>query len=143
MAYVLPKRIIKDTEPEFDNYAYGFEFPTNSGTLFKPTYSSFEAAKSNLRNLLLTAKGERVMQPEFGTGLHELLFEQMDDVEFEAKIQKVITESVNFWLPYINIDEINIELTNEMKDRNQVGMDIKFSIGDNIQTDNVTFVVQG
>ena len=83
------------------------------------------------------------MQPEFGTGLHELLFEQMDDSEFEVKIQKVITESVNFWLPYINIDEINIELTDEMRDRNQVGMDIKFSIGDNIQTDNVTFVVQG
>ena len=143
MAYVLPKRIIKDTEPEFDNYAYGFEFPTNSNTLFKPTYSSFEAAKSNLRNLLLTAKGERVMQPDFGTGLHELLFEQMEDLEFESKIQKVITDSVGYWLPYIVIDEINIEFTDEMKDRNQVGMNIKFSVGDNIETDNVTFVVQG
>jgi len=34
-------------------------------------------------------------------------------------------------------------LTDEMKDRNQVGMDIKFSMGDSIETDNVTFVVQG
>ena len=143
MSYVLPKRIVKDTDSEFDNYAYGFEFPTNSGTLFNPTYSSFEAAKSNLRNLLLTAKGERIMQPEFGTGLHSFLFEQMDDVEFETNIQRVITESVSFWLPYIKIDEINIELTDEMKDKNQVGMDIKFSMGDNIETDNVTFVVQG
>jgi len=83
------------------------------------------------------------MQPEFGTGLHSFLFEQMDDREFETNIQKVITESVNFWLPYIKIDEINIELTDEMKDRNQVGMDIKFSMGDSIETDNVTFVVQG
>ena len=46
-------------------------------------------------------------------------------------------------LPYINIDEINVELTDEMKDRNQVGMNIKFSIGDNIETDNVTFTLQG
>ena len=143
MSYILPKRIVKDTESEFDNYAYGFEYPTNSGTLFNPTYSSFEAAKTNLRNLLLTAKGERVMQPEFGTGLHELLFEQMEDVEFEIKLQKTITDSVNFWLPYINIDEINVELTDEMKDKNQVGMNIKFSVGDNIETDNVTFTLQG
>jgi phage baseplate assembly protein W len=142
VAYVIGKKIVKDTESEFDSHAYGFQFPTNGGTLFKPTYTSYEAAKSNLRNLLLTAKGERVMQPEFGTGLHELLFEQMG-YDFEGRLVDTITESVNFWLPYINIDEINIELTNEMRDRNQVGMDIKFSIGDNIQTDNVTFVVQG
>ena len=143
MAYVVGKKIVKDTEEEFDNYAYGFQYPTNGGTLFQPTYTSYEAAKTNLRNLLLTAKGERVMQPEFGTGLHELLFEQMEDVEFEIKLQKTITDSVNFWLPYINIDEINVELTDEMKDKNQVGMSIKFSVGNNIETDNVTFTLQG
>ncbi len=142
MAYVIGKKIVKDTESEFDSHAYGFQFPTNGGTLFKPTYTSYEAAKSNLRNLLLTAKGERVMQPEFGTGLHDLLFEQMGD-DFENRLVDTITDSVNFWLPYINIDEINVELTDEMKDRNQVGMNIKFSVGDNIETDNVTFTLQG
>ena len=142
MAYVLGKKIIKDTEQDFDNYAYGFEYPTNGTSLFKPTYTSYEAAKTNLRNLLLTAKGERVMQPEFGTGLHELLFEQMGD-DFEDRLVDTITDSVNFWLPYINIDEINVELTDEMKDKNQVGMNIKFSVGDNIETDNVTFTLQG
>ena len=142
MAYVIGKKIVKDTESEFDSHAYGFQFPTNGGTLFKPTYTSYEAAKSNLRNLLLTAKGERVMQPEFGTGLHDLLFEQMGD-DFENRLVDTITDSVNFWLPYINIDEINVELTDEMKDRNQVGMNIKFTVGDNIETDNVTFTLQG
>jgi uncharacterized protein len=142
VAYVLGKKIIKDTEQDFDNYAYGFEYPTNGTSLFKPTYTSYEAAKTNLRNLLLTAKGERVMQPDFGTGLHELLFEQMGD-DFEDRLVDTITESVNFWLPYIKIDEINVELTDEMKDKNQVGMNIKFSVGDNIETDNVTFTLQG
>ena len=142
MAYVVGKKIVKDTQEEFDNHAYGFQYPTNSGTLFQPTYTSYEAAKTNLRNLLLTAKGERVMQPEFGTGLHSLLFEQMGD-DFEDRLVDIITDSVNFWLPYINIDEINVELTDEMKDKNQVGMNIKFSVGDNIETDNVTFTLQG
>lgn len=142
MAYVVGKKIVKDTQEELDNHAYGFQYPTNGGTLFQPTYTSYEAAKTNLRNLLLTAKGERVMQPEFGTGLHSLLFEQMGD-DFEDRLVDTITESVNFWLPYINIDEINVELTDEMKDKNQVGMNIKFSVGDNIETDNVTFTLQG
>lgn len=142
MAYVLGKKIIKDTEVEFDSHAYGFQYPTNGGSIFEPTYTSYEAAKTNLRNLLLTAKGERIMQPEFGTGLHELIFEQIGD-DFEDRLVDTITESVNFWLPYINIDEINVELTDEMKDKNQVGMDIKFSVGDNVETDSVTFTIQG
>jgi phage baseplate assembly protein W len=142
VAYVVGKKIIKDVDGDFDDHAYGFQYPTNGGTLFKSTYTAYEAAKSNLRNLLLTAKGERVMQPEFGTGLHELLFEQMGD-DFEGRLVDTITESVSFWLPYIKIDEINVELTDEMKDRNQVGMNIKFSVGDNIETDNVTFTLQG
>ena len=41
MSYVLSKRIVKDTEEEFDNYAYGFKYPTNGSTLFEPTYDSF------------------------------------------------------------------------------------------------------
>ena len=34
---------------------------------------------SNIRNLLLTNKGERVGQPEFGCGLLQVLFEPMSD----------------------------------------------------------------
>ena len=142
MTYVLPKRIVKDTDSEFDNYAYGFQYPTNGGLLFDPTYDLFEAAKTNLRNLLLTRKGERIMQPDFGTGLHELLFEPMDG-EFESEIQKVIIESVTYWLPYITIEEIDIEMSPEMKDRNTANMRLTFRVANTIDTNEVTFTVQG
>ena len=142
MSYVLPKRIVKDTDSEFDNYAYGFEYPTNSGTLFNPTYSAFEAAKTNLRNLLLTAKGERIMQPEFGTGLHSFLFEQMDD-SFEERLKETITNSVNFWLPYISIEEIDVNMTDEMKDKNTAELKLSFTVGNQIETQEVTFTVEG
>ena len=142
MSYVLPKRIVKDTDSEFDNYAYGFQYPTNGGLLFDPTYDLLEAAKTNLRNLLLTRKGERIMQPDFGTGLHELLFEPMDG-EFESEIQKVIIESVTYWLPYITIEEIDIEMSPEMKDRNTANMRLTFRVANTIDTNEVTFTVQG
>jgi phage baseplate assembly protein W len=143
MAYVLDKKIVKDTE-EFNNFAYGITLPVQNGNggFFNQAFSSFEQAKSNLKNLLLTRKGERIFQPNFGTGLHELLFEQLTD-ELEAKLESTITDSVNYWLPYIDIDEINVNMTDENKDRNIAEMSIKFSIGGRVETSEITFTVGG
>jgi len=143
MAYVLGKRVIRDTESEFDSHAYGITSPTKRGdVMFEQTFTSYEAAKANLRNLLLTAKGERIMQPEFGSGIHSLLFEQMDD-DLEERLEEVITESVNFWLPYINIETIDVEMTDDMKDRNMANMNIQFTVGNDIELNELTFRVEG
>ena len=116
MAYVLDRKVVKDTK-EFNDFAYGITLPLKRGNtgFFEQSFSSFEQAKTNLKNLLLTKQGERVMQPNFGTGLHSLLFEQMTD-DFENKLTETITKSVGYWLPYINIEEVDIKMTDEMKD---------------------------
>ena len=64
-----------------------------------------EAAKQNLKNLILTSPGERVMDPSFGVGIREMLFEQNDQFA-RRKIFSRITDQVSFYLPYIEI--INI-----------------------------------
>ena len=143
MAYVLGNKIVKDTK-EFDTYAYGITLPLKRGGAgyFEQAFTSFEQAKSNLKNLLLTKKGERVMQPEFGTGLEALLFEPMDG-EFESKLTDTITQTVNYWLPYINVEEIDIEMTDEMKDRHIAHMKIQFTVGNQIELQEITFTVRG
>ena len=143
MAYVLDRKVVKDTK-EFNDYAYGITLPVQRGNTgyFNQAFTSFEQAKSNLKNLLLTKKGERVMQPNFGTGLHSLLVEQMDD-EFETKLEDTITKNVNYWLPYINIKQIDIEMTDEMKDRHIANMNIQFTVGNQIDTQEITFTIQG
>ena len=143
MAYVLDRKVVKDTK-EFNDYAYGITLPIQRGNTgyFNQAFSSFEQAKSNLKNLLLTKKGERIMQPNFGTGLHELLFEQLDDT-FETKLEDTITKNVNYWLPYINIKQIDIEMTDQMKDRNTANMKIEFTVGNQIELQQITFTVQG
>jgi phage baseplate assembly protein W len=143
MAYVLGSKIVKDTQ-EFDSYAYGITLPIKRGNTgyFEQAFTSFEQAKANLKNLLLTAKGERVMQPEFGTGLQSLLFEPMDGT-FEARLQDVITQTVSYWLPYINIEEIDVEMTDAMKDRHMAHMTIQFTVGNTIETQEITFTVRG
>lgn len=144
MAYVIGKKILKDTETELQSYAYGITLPIKRGSngFFEQAFTTYDQAKANLKNLLLTAKGERIMQPNFGCGIHSLLFEPLDGV-FEDKLQTVITETVSYWLPYITIEEIDVEMTDEMKDRHQANMRIGFRVGNQIDTQEITFRVQG
>jgi len=143
MAYVIGRKVIKDAEEEFDSFAYGITLPVKRGNngFFEQAFTSFDQAKSNLKNLLLTKRGERIMQPEFGTGLHSLLFEQLDG-NLEQRLEETIVESVNTWLPYITIDEIDVETTDEMKDRNMARMKIGFRVGAQIDTQEITFTIQ-
>ena len=143
MAFILDRKVVKDTE-EFNNFAYGITLPVKRGNTgyFEQAFSSFEQAKSNLKNLLLTRKGERIMQPNFGSGLHELLFEQADD-QLEQRLEEEITNTVNFWLPYIEISEIDVTMTDEMKDKNQVDMKVVFTVGNTFEPQEITFTVEG
>lgn len=48
------------------------------------TLEGFELAKRDLQNAFLTRLGERVMRPDFGTIIHDLLFEPFDQDTQEA-----------------------------------------------------------
>ena len=64
-------------------------------------------AQQNLRMLVLTGKGERIMIPEYGVGLKRKLFENKSQ-SLESSIQSAITSQVNKYLPYISIKKIEI-----------------------------------
>ena len=93
--------------------------------MFGRTQTTLEQAGSNIKNLLLTAKGERVMQPNFGSRLRELLFEQYTE-DLSSRIQEEIQEAISTWLPYINIASVNIIQSDE--DPNTTSVDIDFSL---------------
>ena len=106
-----------------DDIYVGVRFPLDHSQegFFYKTKTILEQAKSNMRNLLLTSKGERVMQPEFGSTLTDVLFNQGEDVETE--IDEAIREAVSNWLPYVIINEINM-----FQQGNQVDVSIDFSV---------------
>jgi len=92
--------------------------------LFSQSYTTEEQAVSNLKNLLLTRKGERVFQPEFGSNVYSLLFENID-INIETKMADTLTEDINFWLPYIVIDNIDVDSN---QDRNSVRIELRFRV---------------
>ena len=61
----------------------GLRLPLTKGSdidgYFESTNLTIDAVKENIRNLLLTRKGERVFNPELGVGLENLLFENIND----------------------------------------------------------------
>jgi hypothetical protein len=65
------------------------------------------------------------------------------DSTFETELQDTITETVSYWLPYVNIEEIDIEMTDAMKDQHTANISIQFTVGDTIETQEITFTVRG
>jgi phage baseplate assembly protein W len=87
------------------NKAVGVSLPFNGGGVFNKTYSTQDQIKSNLINLLLTYKGERILNPEFGADLPKLLFEPITN-ELINKIQDQIISSINTYVPEIILTNI-------------------------------------
>ena len=65
----------------------------------------FDLAQQNLKMLLLTVPGERIMDPLFGVGLKSYLFELHTEDTYET-ITENILQQVATYLPYIEINDI-------------------------------------
>tara|TARA_R110000822_G_scaffold128195_39_gene264021 strand:- start:4281 stop:4751 length:471 start_codon:yes stop_codon:yes gene_type:complete len=96
------------------NYgSLGIKFPMNAkGSksdrgVFNVSYTTEEQAISNYINLLLTRPAERYMQPNFGIGLQERVFEQ-NTKGLREDIKLDITQQSQHWLPYIFTHSIEI-----------------------------------
>lgn len=98
---------------------------------FQVNYTTIQQAKSNLTNLILTKKGERLGQPDFGCDIWRILFDQIIDGEIDIRVETTIIEAASFWLPYITIDEIFLEYNPELIDTNGFNVEIKFSLSSN------------
>jgi len=142
MAYELNKKIVIDTE-EYNNYAVGITLPIQRGNdgYFAQSFRTFDQVRSNLKNLLLTKKGERILQPEFGSGLHDLLFNPATE-KFEEDLETTINESVAKWLPYIIVEDINVDISKEQTDNNQAKVSLKFRQEGDQTLDTLTFLVE-
>lgn len=75
-----------------------------------------ELTKQNLKNLLLTSPGERVMVHTFGVGLRNFLFE-LNTIETHDKIKIKIRKQVKKYMSYIEIGEIEIDDSESFGDR--------------------------
>ena len=97
-----------------------------------------DLVEQNLKNLLLTIPGERVMDPTFGVGLATYLFEPNDPITY-ADIQAKIQQQVQKYMPFVQINNIMftssatspdgvMATAGTITDPNYVGLSITYTI---------------
>ena len=93
-----------------DNSWKGYPYPIVSGPKgFFGIQKGIAQIKSDLLILLLTYPGERVMLPDFGTPLKDLIFEPGDS-GLVSRARQMIINSITQWEPRITVDQINVSL---------------------------------
>ena len=132
MAIELGKVNVVDlSENDYKVLGIGVNKSSDSNGIFAVNFTTLTQAKDNLKNLILTRKGERLMQPEFGCDVWKVLFEQLDGNTVESSIESSILDAVSIWLPYLNIDTIIFDYDENDIDNNRIALDIKFSLVSN------------
>ena len=130
MAIELGKVNVDDlVENNYKVLGIGINQSSDSNGIFSTNFTTLAQAKNNLINLILTKKGERLMQPDFGCDVWKVLFEPIDNIE--VSIENSIINAVSIWLPYLNINEIIFDYDDNDIDTNRVALDIKFSLVSN------------
>ena len=97
-----------------------------TGWGFPPTFSTTASAvgmlsneediKSSLEILLTTRQGERVMRPDYGCNLDELVFEPLTTT-FKSYIKDLITTAILYYEPRIDVNAIELDDTGEVEGR--------------------------
>ena len=104
--------------------AVGVDIPFSAPGVFKPNYTTKEAIKNNLINFFLTNPGERPLNPSFGAGLRNFIFEQIVDNNLDF-LQEEIQSGLNNFFPNINVINLDI-LKNE--DTNEISVSMDYNI---------------
>jgi len=95
----------------------------SSGNLFDMTYNVADQIRDNLKNLILTNSGERLMLSDFGANLRPLATEfSNEDIVTEAirRIQKTTSK----YMPYVELDTFENSIL-PTKNGNTIGVSIK------------------
>ena len=94
--------------------------------------------RQNLKMLILTAPGERVMNPEFGVGIRNFLFQNYGSQTLNL-IETRINDQVSQYMPVVNIQRVVFD--SSAIDRNTLGLAIQYSIPDIGITEMLEFTI--
>lgn len=104
MAFNVSKINPLDLQPR---KAIGINLPLSGTSVFNSTYQSKDSIKANIVNLLLTGKGERLLNPNLGSPLRDFLFETITDSRLR-EIKASLSRILQVYFPDVNILSLDI-----------------------------------
>lgn len=111
-----------DSSTRNPNRGLGIKLPFNTHNVFTINYTTKDQIKSNLTNYMLTNKGERPFNPEFGADLRKLLFDQTSDF---TVAKEVLLDNLGLYFPMITVN--NLDFTADLQ-RNLLNIKLDYSI---------------
>ena len=130
----MPYRLQQIDPNDLNNRRYiGVAVPFNQPNVFRQTFTSKDAVKSNIINFLLTEQGDRYFNNLFGSGLRNFLFEQLT-VNTDVDIRTYLINQISTVFNNITIEELNIDFD---EDRNQMNISFDFTYDTSGETDTI------
>ena len=106
----------------FKDLSMSFKFNHLSGDLI--TLKNENAIARAVRNIVLTTPGEKFFDPDFGSNVGEILFENVDDIT-AVSIEDEIKSSLKNYEPRVELIDVNVDPN---FDENQFDVKITYRI---------------
>ncbi len=108
-----------------DFLGIGWKFPIRVNPKGGLSYSKYEQdIEEAIWIILGTAKGERLMLPNFGCGIHDLVFAPINPTTI-GDIEHHVTEALRKWEARIDLLEVNVEQDREELNKLLIKIDYK------------------
>jgi len=88
---------------------------TGRGDLFDMHNDPREQLKDNLKNLILTNQGERLINTSFGANLKSVLYDFTKEAEYKRIVEDMIRSSAQKFMPVINITEVQTVIIDQQE----------------------------
>lgn len=135
MAFEVKKIDPIDLQPR---KAVGIEIPFSSKSVFSSNYQTKDAIKNNLINFFLTNRGERYLNPSFGSILREKLFENING-NLEDEIRSIVENAIEIYFPRVEPKDIQV-LSSE--DNNTISFYLSYSISNTNISDELLINIE-
>jgi len=113
--------------------AVGIDLPFSGTGVFNPTYVTKDALKANLLNYFLTNKGERFLNPGFGSNIRKELFDNISEEKLKS-IEIQVEEDLKIYFPKVIPTTVNLASD---PDTNTIVFFLRYAISDSNIEDEV------
>ena len=114
--------------------AVGVDLPFNAPGVFRSNFTTKQAIKNNLINYFLTNPGERPLNPSFGGGLRNFIFEQISSGNLQG-LKSKIQKDLERYFPLVNVLNLNVK---GQEDSNTINVNLSYSVNNTNISDNLT-----
>jgi hypothetical protein len=116
----------------------GWAFPvTVDATTGKIAMAAYEQdIKEAIRIILSTSKGERVMRPDFGSGIHDLVFASMSTAVI-GLLESDVREALTTWEPRIEL--LRVEVAADEAYIGKLKVNIDYRVRETNREDNLVY----